>query len=737
MIIKSIKLTNFQCYSGNNNYFEFKEGLNVIIGDNSAGKSKLYDAFTWALFDECFETESSKTKTTSVFRSHLISDKAKHLAAIGEKITTEVSLVFYRKVNNKDEEISVKRTYSIVKKAAMEWDAPHHSELEISKKDLSLQQVTKVQGDPKDYINENLLPLDIRPYTWFQGEQVNNLIDFENKMALTKAINVLSDISEYKYYVEFATQALKEVQNEVISEASRAGKAKKALDKLVGTRQTDEERIERLQNDLLEAEKNWAYAHKRVNELLGQVENATKISGLQQKLSDIQHRVTTKEKILDTLKMQFHKHLFTKYWILRNVSSLTDEYAQKFEAYQQTKLQQIADKKALEKFTTQFEGNITQTFLENLIQADPNLAYFNQMLEQEHCLVCDRHAPTESEPWMAIKKMLDRASTKTVQQLSQPMPLNQDFQPVFYQLHKTGLRLQGKAADIDDVIQLELSTKQDLIEDIKLEKIKAKNTSDAIEHLVSGSNITIENSLNIGRDYTDFTKKLSTFAQIKEQKQTELKNAKKVLEKTISEIADITKGKTPLFLQEKVKLLTDFKDITESTEKRVFENLIRTLEAKANTHFLSMTAGNQGVKGRIQLVKKEGYYMPQNVDAKGNELANINASNIILIKMAVLLAIISAKEDSNATQLYTLITDAPSSTFGENYTLGFCKTVSQVYKQSIIMSKDFLANKILQDGLLNSKQVPKLGNVYLIQPSITESDRSDRNTLSTNIQKMN
>jgi DNA repair exonuclease SbcCD ATPase subunit len=35
MIIKSISLQDFQCYSGTheNNKFEFEKGLNVIIGD--------------------------------------------------------------------------------------------------------------------------------------------------------------------------------------------------------------------------------------------------------------------------------------------------------------------------------------------------------------------------------------------------------------------------------------------------------------------------------------------------------------------------------------------------------------------------------------------------------------------------------------------------------------------------------------------------------------------------------
>jgi DNA sulfur modification protein DndD len=100
------------------------------------------------------------------------------------------------------------------------------------------------------------------------------------------------------------------------------------------------------------------------------------------------------------------------------------------------------------------------------------------------------------------------------------------------------------------------------------------------------------------------------------------------------------------------------------------------------------------------------------------------------------MAIISARQGARDTDLYTLITDAPMSVFGEDYTIGFCKTVSKVYRQSIIMSKEFYKNTTLREQLLTNADI-KLGKVYLITPSITESARSNRNSLSTNIEKLN
>jgi DNA sulfur modification protein DndD len=60
MILKSIELNNFMCYSGENNKFEFKEGINLIIGDNGYGKSKLFDAFYWVMYDQVFDSNKKQ-----------------------------------------------------------------------------------------------------------------------------------------------------------------------------------------------------------------------------------------------------------------------------------------------------------------------------------------------------------------------------------------------------------------------------------------------------------------------------------------------------------------------------------------------------------------------------------------------------------------------------------------------------------------------------------------------------
>ena len=203
------------------------------------------------------------------------------------------------------------------------------------------------------------------------------------------------------------------------------------------------------------------------------------------------------------------------------------------------------------------------------------------------------------------------------------------------------------------------------------------------------------------------------------------------------ELRGLATGEIPSWMIDKLKVLEDFEDLAQSTRERVFSQLIQMLEDEANIHYSAMTSGNKSARGIIKLrALANGNYMPELIDNNGNPLVQLNTGNIILIKLATIMAIISARQGTRTTDLYTLITDAPMSVFGEDYTIGFCRTVSQVYKQSIIMSKEFYKNEKLRKELLHNNEI-KLGKVYLITPSIQENERVNRNSLSTTIKCLN
>ena len=92
MIIEKIELENFMCYAGKNSMV-FTEGINVIIGDNGYGKSKLYDAFYWVMYDQVYISEKKEFQNTKMVKSKIISDKAKWKPKDG-KLSASASITF-------------------------------------------------------------------------------------------------------------------------------------------------------------------------------------------------------------------------------------------------------------------------------------------------------------------------------------------------------------------------------------------------------------------------------------------------------------------------------------------------------------------------------------------------------------------------------------------------------------------------------------------------------------------
>ena len=259
-----------------------------------------------------------------------------------------------------------------------------------------------------------------------------------------------------------------------------------------------------------------------------------------------------------------------------------------------------------------------------------------------------------------------------------------------------------------------------------------------IMEAVNASSVgSIDSSIDIVNEFQSQHNAIVTFekklARIKFDKEAKEKESKSIDEA----LKVLSTGKISPILEEKVRVLEDFRDIAKSTRERVFNRLILQLEEEANKHYYNMTAENNSVRGMIKLEKQaNGNYMPKNLKGDGGFLSSPNDSNIILIKLAVIMAIISAKKSSPAADLYPLITDAPTSKFGDNYAIGFCRAASQVYSQSIVISKDFYNKPELQHRLF-TEAGEKIGSVYLIEPSLSEeAQRGHRDELEVQLTKI-
>ena len=729
MILKSITLTNFQCYFGEVK-FEFTEGLNLIIGDNGAGKSKLYDGFYWVLYDRVFDSMTREFQLTGHkdIRGNLVSDKAKSQCEAGSSVKTEVEIVVFHP--RKGDEYTLTRSYTITKTESGTWREPLESIQSALFKD-KYRDARPVPQSNIESIRRQILPDDVKPYMWFQGEQVDSLIDFKKNDTLTRAINVLSDISEFDFYEELSQKASETAEKEFQRESRRVSTNASRNDELVSKIESLKQEMERLEKERMLAADELTKASERKDDLLGRLDDAQRIKDLSTKCNELKARLKETDERQNKMKAAINKNLFTRNWVLKGAGFLADSYAEIYGKYTEARMK----KEAAQEAQKQAMDEILKSF--RLPVDVPEPIFVQQMLEKERCLVCDREAPHGSEAYHKIQELMDRSKSHKQKVKPEPITIN-DFSNEFKNLYHNGLQLQGTINQVDHEIATTLSEIFEL--EAKYKDIKAElDTHDReLMDVVNASQLSsLDTSLNI---VTEFQSHLDAIIKL----DRELEYVKAGIEKKNNEIKlaeeelrSLATGKVPKYMEEKKQVLADFRDIAKSTRARVFNRLIEQLEAEANKHFFNMTAENKSVRGQIKLEKQpNGNYMPKNLDRDGRQLSSINDSNIILIKLAVIMAIISAKRSSPAAELYPLISDAPTSKFGDNYAIGFCRAASEVYSQSIVISKDFYNKSDLQNRLFEEVG-DKLGSVYIIEPSLSEEEqRGHRDELEVQITKI-
>ncbi|WP_026765137.1 AAA family ATPase [Sediminibacterium salmoneum] len=728
MIIEKIDIENFMCYAGTNS-MEFTEGINVIIGDNGYGKSKLYDAFYWVMYDQVFVPEKKEFQNTKSVKSKIISDKAK--AAIKDgRVTASVGITFHNM--EKDNVFILERKYSVIIKDGQVIES-NDSEFTVMKKDLSYLNAKMVTDeDEKRRIVSNILPSHIKDYLWFQGEQVESIIDFNKQDSLTKAINVLSSIKRYDELIEIAASAAKSGNSEYDREVKRLSKDLDKSEQLENQKRQIESRIADLVQDETEAKENLSRAEEKAESLLSKFSDATKITEIKQRKKSIIEQLKSLNESLNEEQTSFHRKMFRNKWVLKGTAFLHEEFSSKYSAYENLKLKKAADLKA----KNDLEAELQKKLQTRLPIDVPEPIYVQKMLEEERCLVCDREAKRDSEAWNKIKELIDRPKDNSKLKVSEISTLH-NFSDDYKRLYHNGLALTHRISEIDTDITETLKKINDINGKIRQVNNEMKKVEDELQKLESDKSQSAEDAESIVAEYSiqnkyvkDFTEKVNKITQ-------QIEYYRKNLNSINIQLKDLVTGEIPKWLIEKKQILNDFDEIATSTRDRVFSNLIAQLEKEANNHYTAMTSGNKSTRGQIKLRKlPNGNFMPEITDSNGNPLLGSNTSNLILVKLSAIMAIISAKSNDGIVSFYSLITDAPTSVFGEDYTIGFCKTVSKVYRQSIIMSKEFYKNQALRNELMANSEI-KIGKVYMITPSIPENERADRNNLSTKIEQLN
>lgn len=303
MRIKSIDIKNFRSYYGENNHFEFSDGLTLILGDNGDGKTTFFEALEWL-----FDTTSERANLSNV------SEMRKSKLEIGEHDEVYVAMTF-----DHDGEKMVEKSFSIVKTG--------HDIYSVSNASYHGYETNGIERESVDgkQLITRCYDSFIRRFSMFKGE--SDLSVFDNAASLKTLVDKFSDIHKFDGLVantdSFEQKANKALLQEMKSD-DKISKETKSLE-LQMTRLSGE--IQQNKEDIKDKKDAIATFSSNLNKLEQNQETSEKYRDIQERLKT---KTSKKTQLMATIKKKDYNHcLLDEYWILAPFGDVLTEFKQK------------------------------------------------------------------------------------------------------------------------------------------------------------------------------------------------------------------------------------------------------------------------------------------------------------------------------------------------------------------------------------------------------------------------
>lgn len=723
MKLNKIIIKNFRSYYGEN-CFELSDGLTLVIGDNSDGKTTFFEALEW-LFDTSKDNKSESN----------ISEMRKAEMGIGGSDEVSVTMTFDHRGEKE-----------ICKKFIFEKDTNGS----VRTRDFSfvgyeIMGAERYKRDGKILL-ESCFDTVIRRYCLFKGERELNV--FDNNTALKTLVDTFSGIKQFDNLVELTMYFEQQSDNLVTKELKKDKKQEEVIKRL-------EYELSKVQSDISDVRHDISIKEKAVSDYETRLRVLEENQDACENLQDINARIEQKKieqrRLMGYINLDYNAMLLDDMWILRAFPSILSEYQKKVSSLsrEKRKLQKAEDERiAVEKGKQEAIKEIQKLANDatplpwNL----PDKETMQEMIDDEICKVCGRPAEKGSDAYNFMVNKLNeyldyirKESEAAQQQDALVKPL---FENTYInELHTRSIQLSGDteqelmglATAIADRLSFVQSRKQDL-EKVNKDLTEAEDAK--MQLLIQTPDLTEEMLIKNFKDFkglSDSSKRASLDLQ-------ELNHELEVLEAQKQELKERQNQIVPsngiVRVYQKVHItLERIMKAFEAAKNRNVEEFIQTLEEQANIYLKKLNADD--FRGVIKIKRTADGSARINLYSSNDTLiANPGGAQKTTMYMSVLFAIskiTTLKRDED----YPLIFDAPTSSFGEFKEDIFYNIIDNIDKQCVIFTKDLLRyDRDTEKRELDFDKINQLScSVYRIQkaPGYDEEDLSTIRTITERI----
>ena len=692
MEFKSIVIKNFLSYFDENE-IEFSDTTTIFIGQNNTGKSKIFDAINFALYERIWITDKGENgawidsdKEISTF---ILNNHKKNIATTEneENIDVSVSLV----MDDGNSFITVERVY-LYKKT--------ENGFEYKSKNFSLTVADPITGNISTYMGQEATDKlniyfspSIKDYFLFQGEASSKIMQLQKGGNFSRAVREIARLSVFEDAKDLAEQYTKHVRNIIARKRNKNKEQREAQEELQFT-------IEQKQ-DLLSS-----YVEKKADADRDIAEYSAQLEHFEEKLSKLKEFEDwfKQKKQIEENKKNIEREL-------KNANSEKTEIAEDAVFY-----------KVREKINS-FSDFYSKLEKKGEVPPSINADEIRKALKVFRCTICGTALTEGSEARAFAEARLPKCDTDRLG--SYLRDLNTTMGNEAEDIN----RIPDKLADI-------ISSKRRL--DEKRESLRKQD--EEVKSLLAQIELDSSNSEEKVREADEIRDKVSNYTNL-------LEKAKRASGNNEGSI-NVIKSDILRLQHELNSLIVEDDDIDESDKiKNVYAEKLNVamdklyqvahdtaynqVQEKANEYYQEMTQENAGIVGKVVIDTDTSEIYT--VDEKGTRIRNINQGNRISIQLAVIAGILTVAQDQ-FNQQYPFVTDAPVSALGGDNKLSTIKSMIDAFEQSIIIIKDDTSSKNktndeIRELIAKSKDV---GIAYELSLSKTDSV-SDQYTVVTKI----
>lgn len=703
MIIRSIVIENFQSYYQSQT-LEFSEGLNLIVGNGGKGKSKLFNAFYWVLFGKIYITGIGWCKTDELpFSAKLSMKKHEYLnkKALSETSVGDIVTALVRIDIENDEGIryQIERSAGATRRDGLDWDSENswnvtNSFIKVSY-DTPTGTVTRDKYMAEDTISK-LFPEGIRDYIWFQGESLENLINFRKKETLKAAVKHISYFPYYEKLSEIITKSKERIERQESTARRAANKhnqnvkvLQSTIDGLRSNIKQEELKQEKLNEEIGIIQVNLANDENKMSGLASFTELVSKYKTCENEIARLNEQIFALDK--------YQRKQLPELWLLRGATSMLEVCRDLIKNHKEEE-NTLPEKKYLD---------------------NPSRSKLEEIIKDKRCFVCGSivEEGTETYHYIIERMRLQDEYLKELEDYTNNLQLNKQFNMYIGKIQDYPDSLSHSVAAIDkqyskseeDMTDLLAKRKKKLDEKRKLDELieeaKKKCGVDPVRQAETAGMIT--STIRVSRGSLE--RKQNALSACK----TTLRNLKVQLSNAEKEYENlVNKDKTIVSVPE-----TEWKNISiflEDICKRVQENarkeLLRKIEERANEFYKKFTEHDRGYKGEVKI--GDDYSIEFD--------AGLNTSHEDRKKMSIINALLSLNQEAMGIY-YPFISDAPTSSFDLATTYKYLVGIKDIFGQTIIMTKDADLN---DEKYIKLLQQEKVGKIYQLESNLFCGDET-------------